>query len=62
MPCFSRSWVGGVGRLTSGGISGEMDLPPGPIVEASSRAVDQSKRWLTSFLKFPPVKVLQFAL
>ena len=39
-----------------------MDLPPGPIVEAFSREVEQSKVLLTSFLELPPVKALQFAL
>ena len=39
-----------------------MDLPPEPITEAFSRATEKSKVLLTSFLKLPPVKVLQFYL
>ena len=39
-------------------IAGEMDLPPGPIVEAFSRAAEQSKVLLTSFLKLSPVKAV----
>ena len=39
-----------------------MDLPPEPITEKISRAAEKSKVLLTSFLKLPPVKVLQFYL
>ena len=39
-----------------------MNLPPGPIIEAFSRAADQSKAFLTSLLKLPPVKDFRFAL
>ena len=62
VPCAFRSTVWGVRRLTTGEIVGEMDLPPGQIVEAFSRAVEQSKVLLTSFLNLPPVEDLQFDL
>ena len=39
-----------------------MDLPPGPIVEAFSRAVEQTKVLLNYFSELTPVKDLQFAL
>ena len=39
-----------------------MDLPPGTIVEAFLRSVDQSKVLFTSFLKLPLAKALQFSL
>ena len=38
-----------------------MDLPPGSIMEAFSRAAEQSKAFLTYFLKLPPVKTLKFS-
>ena len=43
-------------------ILGVVDLSPGAIVEVLSRAADKSKVLLTSFLKLPHVKALQFAL
>ena len=52
----------GVQRITTGKTAGAMDLPPIPIVEAFSREAEKSKVLLTSFLKLPPVKDLQFAL
>ena len=39
-----------------------MDLPYGPIIEAFSRAVEESKRLLKPFLRLPPVKDLYFVL
>ena len=52
----------GVQRITTGKTAGAMDLPPIPFVEAFSREAEKSKVLLTSFLKLPPVKDLQFAL
>ena len=42
VPGVFHSTCWGVSRLTIGKISGEMYLPPGPIVEAFLRAVEQS--------------------
>ena len=57
VPCVCRRTSWGVRRL-----AGAMDLTPGPIVEAFSRAIEQSKVLLTSLLKLPPVKALKFSV
>ena len=48
--------------ITTGEITREMDLPPGPIVEVCSRAVEKSRVFLTSFLKLPLIKDFKFSL
>ena len=58
--CIFRSTGWGVRKITTGGIVGEMDLSPRPIVEAFSRAVDQSRALLTSLLRLPTVKAISF--
>ena len=62
VPCVFQRNGWGVRRLTTGEILGEIDLPPGPIMEALSRSEEQIKVLLTSFLKLPHVNTLQFEL
>ena len=62
VPCVFRITGWGVQRLATAEISGAMDIPPIPIMEALSRAADKSKVLLTSFLKLPLVKYFLFAL
>ena len=62
VPCLFYSTGWGVRSISTGGVVGAMDFPPVQIIEAFSKAADQSKVWMTYFLKLPPVKIFQFAL
>ena len=62
VPCVFQRTVSGLQRIITREIAGAMDLSPKPIVEVFSRLAEKSKVLLTSFLKLPSVKALQFSL